>query len=214
MAGRAGPYHRFVKRPFDFVVVILCAPLCILIITIVAILVRYNLGAPVFFTQTRPGLNGKPFKMVKFRTMTNARDENGALLSDSERLTRFGQQLRGTSLDELPELWNVFKGDMSLVGPRPLLMEYLTRYDSVQSRRHEVRPGVTGLAQVMGRNLLEWKERIRTDVDYVNRCSFLLDLWIIYRTFVVVLRRDGISSLDVVTMKPFVGNDDDQSDVK
>ena len=170
-----------------------------------AVIIRIIMGKPVLFRQTRPGRDGKPFTMLKFRSMKDIRDDNGALLPDSERLTKFGDFLRSTSLDELPELINVIKGDMSLVGPRPLLMEYLDRYSSEQVRRHEVRPGITGWAQVNGRNTLSWTKRFEHDVWYVDNWSMWLDIKIIWLTIVKVLARDGISAQDHVTMPPFTG---------
>lgn len=167
--------------------------------------VRVLIGAPVFFTQIRPGLEGKPFRMVKFRTMSDARGFDGELLSDAERLLPFGRFLRSTSLDELPELWNVLKGEMSLVGPRPLLMDYLELYSSQQARRHKVRPGVTGWAQVNGRNALSWEEKLSLDVWYVDNRSIWLDLKIVFLTVKKVLLRDGINAPGEVTMPRFTG---------
>lgn len=174
----------------------------------VAVLVRVKLGSPVLFRHRRPGRNGVPFEMVKFRTMTRDRGPDGVLLSDAERLTPFGRFLRSTSLDELPELWNVFVGDMSLVGPRPLLMAYVPLYTPEQNRRHEVRPGITGWAQVNGRNALTWEEKFRLDVYYVDHHTFLFDLRILLLTALKVLRRDGISSEGVAPMPGFDGRDD------
>ena len=171
----------------------------------IAVIIRIIMGKPVLFRQTRPGRDGKPFTMLKFRSMKDIRDDHGALLPDSERLTKFGDFLRSTSLDELPELINVIKGDMSLVGPRPLLMEYLDRYSSEQVRRHEVRPGITGWAQVNGRNTLSWTKRFEHDVWYVDNWSMWLDIKIIWLTIVKVLAREGISAQDHVTMPPFTG---------
>lgn len=171
-----------------------------------AIIVKIKMGSPSFFTQTRPGLNGKPFNIYKFRTMTNAIDEEGFLLPEAERLTRFGKWLRATSLDELPELWNVLKGEMSLVGPRPLLMQYLDRYTPEQARRHEVKPGLTGWAQVNGRNAITWEEKFALDVWYVDNCSILLDLKIILMTIIKVIKRQGISADGEATMPEFMGS--------
>jgi len=176
------------------------------VILIVAWQVSRKLGSPVFFRQTRPGLHGKPFEMVKFRTMLDAQDENGNPLPDSERMTPFGRFLRSTSLDELPELWNVLKGDMSLVGPRPLLMEYLPLYSKEQYRRHEARPGVTGWAQVNGRNAISWEDKFRLDVWYVDNQSLWLDVKILFLTVKKVLVRDGISGEGEVTMSRFTGS--------
>lgn len=194
------------KRWFDLVfasvgLLILALPLFVLVC-----LVRIKLGCPVFFTQIRPGLNGKPFKMIKFRTMTDARGADCRLLPDSERLTPFGSFLRSSSLDELPELWNVLKGDMSLVGPRPLLMEYLPLYSAEQARRHEVRPGITGWAQVNGRNALSWEEKFQLDVWYVDNHSLWLDLKILWMTLKKVILRDGISAAGEATMSRFTGS--------
>jgi lipopolysaccharide/colanic/teichoic acid biosynthesis glycosyltransferase len=169
-------------------------------------LVRRKLGSPVFFRQVRPGLHGKPFEMVKFRTMTDERDSTGALQPDAARMTPFGQFLRSTSLDELPELWNVLKGDMSLVGPRPLLMEYVPLYTPVQARRHEVRPGVTGWAQVNGRNAISWEDKFRLDVWYVDHRSFWLDVRILWLTVRRVLDRDSINAEGEATMPKFTGS--------
>jgi lipopolysaccharide/colanic/teichoic acid biosynthesis glycosyltransferase len=181
--------------------IVLALPLLLL-----AILIRFQLGTPIFFKQIRPGLHAKPFEMIKFRTMIDAYSANGALLPDSERLTSFGSFLRSSSLDELPELWNVLKGDMSLVGPRPLLMEYLPLYSSPQARRHEVRPGITGWAQVNGRNTLSWDEKFALDVWYVDNRSFWLDLKILLMTVKKVLLREGISGGGEVTMSKFTGS--------
>lgn len=175
------------------------------VLLVVACMVRLFLGAPVIYRQTRPGLNGRAFEMIKFRTMLNAFDADGNPLPDSQRMTRFGSFLRSTSLDELPELWNVLKGDMSLVGPRPLLMEYLPLYSQEQYRRHEVRPGVTGWAQVNGRNALSWEEKFKLDVWYVDNRSFWLDCKIIFLTVKKVLMRDGISADGEATMTKFTG---------
>lgn len=196
------------KRIFDVVAsgigLLVLSP----VILVVALLIHRKLGSPVFFRQTRPGLKGKPFEMVKFRTMLDATDKQGNLLPDDQRMTPFGSFLRSSSLDELPELWNVLKGDMSLVGPRPLLMEYLPLYSSEQYRRHEVRPGVTGWAQVNGRNAISWEDKFRLDVWYVDHRSLWLDLKILFMTVKKVLVRDGISEDGEVTMSRFTGNDD------
>jgi lipopolysaccharide/colanic/teichoic acid biosynthesis glycosyltransferase len=194
------------KRIFD-----ICVSAAALIalspaILIVAILVRVNLGAPIFFRQVRPGVHGKPFEMIKFRSMLNAWDEHGQPLPNDKRLTKFGRLLRSTSLDELPELWNVLKGDMSLVGPRPLLMEYLPLYNEHQARRHEVRPGITGWAQVNGRNAISWEQKFEYDVWYVDNQSFWLDLKILFLTVKKVLVREDISSSETVTMPKFTGS--------
>lgn len=175
------------------------------VLAVTALLVRVKLGSPVLFRQVRPGLDERPFGLIKFRSMTDARDAHGELLPDARRLPPFGRWLRSTSLDELPELWNVLRGDMSLVGPRPLLMQYLPLYSPEQRRRHEVRPGLTGLAQVEGRNALTWDEKFAADVRYVDRQSLWLDLTIIARTVTMILRRDGISAPGEATMPPFTG---------
>jgi len=195
-----------VKRLLDFVIALVALVLLAVPLLILTLMVRRKLGRPAFFLQMRPGLNGKPFEMVKFRTMTDARDAAGELLPDSERLTDFGKFLRATSLDELPELWNVLVGDMSLVGPRPLLMEYLPLYSAEQARRHEVRPGVTGWAQVNGRNAVSWDEKFAMDVWYVEHRSLWLDLQILALTVRKVLVREGISAAGEATMTKFTGN--------
>lgn len=194
------------KRLFDILAAVLGLTIAAVPLAILAALIRLKLGGPVFFRQVRPGLNGQPFMMVKFRTMTDARGPDGGLLPDAARLTRFGRFLRSTSLDELPELWNVLKGDMSLVGPRPLLMEYLPLYSAVQARRHEVRPGITGWAQVNGRNALSWDERFKLDVWYVDHHSLSLDLRILWLTLRKVIQREGISAEGEATMSKFTGN--------
>ena len=176
------------------------------VLLLLAVCVRSRIGRPVFFRQRRPGLGGRAFEMIKFRTMTEARDDQGELLPDAERLPAFGRFLRSTSLDELPELWNVLRGDMSLVGPRPLLMEYLPLYSAEQARRHEVRPGITGWAQVNGRNALSWEEKFELDVWYVDHRSLWLDLRILWLTLSKVLRREGISAAGEVTMGRFQGS--------
>jgi len=193
------------KRLFDFSVS-LCALLALLPgILFMALLVRVNIGTPIFFTQRRPGLHSKAFTMIKFRTMTNAIGADGALLPDAERLTRLGKILRTYSLDELPQIWNVFMGNMSFVGPRPLLMEYLPLYSPEQSRRQNVRPGITGWAQVNGRNAISWEEKFKYDVWYVENQSFWLDMKIIWMTIKKVIAREGISSDNHATMPKFKG---------
>lgn len=194
------------KRLFD-IAAAACALLVLALPLLVVIwMVRRKLGSPVFFTQVRPGMHGKPFKMVKFRSMTSERGADGELLPDAVRLTPFGRFLRSTSLDELPELWNVLKGDMSLVGPRPLLVEYLPLYSPEQARRHEVRPGVTGWAQVNGRNTLSWDDKFKLDVWYVDHRSLWLDLKILWLTVRKVLVREGISAAGEATMEKFTGS--------
>lgn len=202
---KKGFYEKFIKRPQDF----LCALAAILVLSpvmlITAILVRTKLGSPVIFKQERPGLNGKVFMLYKFRTMTDKTDENGNLLPDEVRLTGFGKKLRSTSLDELPELFNILKGDMAVVGPRPLLVRYLPRYNAHQARRHEVRPGFTGYAQVNGRNAITWEDKFDKDVYYVDHVSFSGDWKIIFQTVSTVLKREGISSETSATMEEFMG---------
>lgn len=196
------------KRSFDVICALLVLIALFPVILIVFMLVRVKLGSPVFFCQIRPGKDGRPFQMVKFRTMLNAVDKKGNLLPDDRRMTSFGRFLRSSSLDELPELWNVLKGDMSLVGPRPLLMEYLPLYSDEQYRRHDVRPGVTGWAQINGRNAISWEDKFKLDVWYVNNRSFWLDLKILILTIKKVLVRDGVSGEGEVTMSKFTGNSD------
>lgn len=191
------------KRIFDSSLVLIFLPILVFIGFVVAIMIRIRLGSPIIFKQKRPGLHGKPFTMFKFRTMTDKKGKDGNLLPDSERLTPFGRMLRSTSLDELPELINVLKGEMSLVGPRPLLMEYIPRYTPEQFRRHEVLPGITGLAQINGRNELEWEKRFELDIFYVDNRSFFLDLKILILTVYKVIKRDGISSKTSATMEEF-----------
>lgn len=193
-------------RVFDVAVAAIALVLLSPIILVLALLVRFKLGSPVLFRQIRPGLGGKPFAMIKFRTMTDERGSDGQLLSDAERLTPFGRFLRASSLDELPELWNVLNGDMSLVGPRPLLMEYLPLYTPEQARRHEVRPGITGWAQVNGRNAISWEEKFALDVWYVDNRTFWLDIKILWLTVKKVLVRDGISATGEATMPKFQGS--------
>jgi lipopolysaccharide/colanic/teichoic acid biosynthesis glycosyltransferase len=191
------------KRGFDLVMTILFAPLWVPLLALVAALVRARLGAPVLFRQLRPGRHAELFELIKFRTMTDSRDAEGRLRPDAERLTPLGKWLRSTSLDELPELWNVLRGDMSLVGPRPLLVQYLERYSPRQARRHEVRPGLTGLAQVMGRNALTWDEKFDWDVRYVETQGFWLDVKILLLTIKTVVLRSGISAHGEATMPEF-----------
>lgn len=205
MERRRGFYDRFVKRPQDFLCALAALVVLSPVLLILTLLVRAKLGAPVFFTQDRPGKDGKIFKLYKFRTMLDAYDANGEPLPDDVRLTSFGKKLRATSLDELPELINILKGDMSVVGPRPLLVRYLPRYNERQARRHEVRPGFTGLAQVNGRNALSWEEKFEWDVRYVDNVSFLGDWKIIFKTVWTVIRREGIHSETSTTMEEFMG---------
>lgn len=193
------------KRIFDLTLIVISLPLLMPAFVMVAILVRVNLGKPVLFYQVRPGLFAKPFVMFKFRTMTDERDSVGNLLPDDVRLTQFGKFLRSTSLDELPGLWSVLTGDMSLVGPRPLLMQYLDRYSPEQARRHEVRPGITGWAQVNGRNAISWEDKFKLDVWYVDNQSIWLDIKILLLTVYKVFKRSGISANDSATMPEFMG---------
>lgn len=187
-----GPYERFVKRPLDCFLATCALIVLAPVLIIVAILVRVKLGSPVLFTQERPGVGEKIFKLYKFRTMTDARDENGVLLPDADRLTSFGKVLRATSLDELPELFNIFKGDMAVIGPRPLLVRYLPAYTETERHRHDVRPGLSGLAQVNGRNLVKWDQRLAYDVKYVNKITFFGDVKIIVQTIAKVFKHEGI----------------------
>lgn len=198
-------YLRHTKRVLDLLIATLFLVLFSPVLAVVACIVRAAIGKPIFFCQQRPGLNGRSFIIVKFRTMTDARDAQGRLLPDAERLPSFGRFLRSTSLDELPELWNVLRGDMSLVGPRPLLMQYLERYTPEQARRHEVRPGITGWAQINGRNALSWEQKFTLDVWYVDHLSFWLDVQIIALTAWKILRREGISQPGQATMEEFKG---------
>ena len=201
-------FNRGLKRLMDIFCSLLALVLLFPFLLVLVLLVRFKLGSPIFFRQVRPGRNGVPFKMIKFRSMTDERDAMGNLLPDSERLTSFGKLLRSSSLDELPELWNVLKGDMSLVGPRPLLMEYLPLYSKEQYRRHDARPGVTGWAQVNGRNAISWEDKFRLDVWYVDNQSLWLDVKILFLTVKKVLVRDGISGEGEVTMSKFTGSKD------
>ena len=207
--GNLGNWGCKMKRLFDFIVA-LCALLTLLpVIIVVAALIRFKLGSPILFTQKRPGLNGDIFKMMKFRTMLDAKDKQGNLLPDEQRMTKFGSFLRSTSLDELPGLFNVLKGDMSLVGPRPLLVQYLPLYNKEQARRHNVRPGITGWAQVNGRNAISWEQKFELDVWYVNNQSIWLDFKILLLTVKKVFIRDGINADGHVTIEPFKGSNND-----
>ena len=205
--GKQGVYARYIKRILDVLLsgcaLIVLSP----VLLIVAVLVRTKLGSPVIFCQERPGKDEKVFKMYKFRSMTDARDENGELLPDEVRLTKFGRALRSTSLDELPELWNIFKGDMSIVGPRPLLVEYLPLYNEEQHHRHDVTPGLTGLAQVHGRFNLLWQEKFAYDIEYVNHISFRNDLSIVLQTVREIFRKEDTENPELGTWYPFLGND-------
>lgn len=205
--GKQGIYARYIKRILDVLLsgcaLVVLSP----VLLIVAVLVRTKLGSPVIFCQERPGKDEKVFKMYKFRSMTDARDENGELLPDEVRLTKFGRALRSTSLDELPELWNIFKGDMSIVGPRPLLVEYLPLYNEEQHHRHDVTPGLTGLAQVHGRFNLLWQEKFACDIEYVNHISFRNDLSIVLQTVREIFRKEDTENPELGTWYPFLGND-------
>lgn len=201
-------YQKYIKRILDFILAGTALVVLSPVMAVVAVLVRIKLGKPVVFKQQRPGKNEKIFCMYKFRTMTDQKDENGRLLPDEQRLPKFGRLLRSTSLDELPELFNIVKGDMSIVGPRPLLVQYLPLYNDRQRRRHDVRPGFTGLAQVNGRNSISWEEKFEWDVKYVENVTFSGDCRIILKTIKVVLRRDGVSSETSATMEAFQGSQD------
>jgi undecaprenyl phosphate N,N'-diacetylbacillosamine 1-phosphate transferase len=201
-----GIYKRYIKRLMDIALSLLAIIILSPVLLIVAILVRVKLGSPVIFKQKRPGFNEKIFTLYKFRTMTDEKDENGELLSNDIRLTKLGRILRATSLDELPELFNILKGDMSIIGPRPLLIEYLSLYNEKQKHRHDVRPGLSGLAQVNGRNAISWDEKFDYDVEYVESISFLLDVKLIVQTFFKVFRREGVNKSENITMDKFKGS--------
>jgi lipopolysaccharide/colanic/teichoic acid biosynthesis glycosyltransferase len=203
---KKGLYEKFFKRPFDFIVSLIAFITLLPVLFIVAVLIRVKLGSPVIFKQDRPGLNEKIFTLYKFRTMTDKKDDKGFLLPDSERITKFGKFLRSTSIDELPGLVNIIKGDMSIVGPRPLLVEYLELYNKEQRKRHEVRPGLSGYAQVNGRNALSWEDKFNLDILYVNNVTFRHDVGIILKTIFKVIKREGISSSSSVTMDKFQGS--------
>lgn len=206
-----GFYANGVKRIIDFLLALIALVLLSPVLLVLIILVRTKLGSPVFFKQERPGKDGKIFCLYKFRSMTDERDENGDLLPDDRRLTKFGKMLRATSLDEIPELWNILKGEMSLVGPRPLLVSYLPLYNERQKHRHDVRPGLTGWAQVNGRNTITWEEKFEYDVYYVEHLSFLMDLKVLFKTVEVVLKHNDINSATSVTMEPFTGTVEKQA---
>ena len=203
---KKGFYEKYIKRPQDFCCALAAIIVLSPIMAVTAVLVRVKLGSPVIFKQERPGLHGKIFTLYKFRTMTDAKDKNGNLLPDEVRLTKFGKMLRSTSLDELPELINMLKGDMAVVGPRPLLVKYLPLYNEYQARRPEVRPGFTGYAQVNGRNAITWEDKFEKDVFYVDHITFLGDWKIIFQTLKTVIKREGISSGSSVTMEEFKGS--------
>ena len=213
MSTNSGLYRNYIKRPMDFILSLFALIVLFPLILIISVLVRVKLGSPVIFKQKRPGLNEKIFTIYKFRTMTDKFDENGELLPDEKRLTWFGKFLRSTSLDELPELINVLKGDMSLIGPRPLLVQYLPLYNEYQKRRHQVRPGLSGLAQVNGRNYITWEDRFNLDIQYVNTVSFMVDLKIILITLKKVLIREGINSETAATMEPFEGTSEERVNI-
>lgn len=202
-------YRYYIKELIDRALALMTLLLLMPLLLAIALLVAVKLGRPVLFKQVRPGLQGKLFTMCKFRTMTDASDASGKLLPDAERLTTLGKLLRATSLDELPELWNVLKGDMSLVGPRPLLVEYLPLYSAEQAKRHNVKPGLTGWAQVNGRNAISWEEKFALDVWYVDNRSFWLDVKILFLTVAKIIQREGINAEDSVTMKPFTGSENE-----
>lgn len=201
-----GVYSKYVKRPMDIILSSLSIIVLSPFLLVTTLLVRIKLGRPIIFKQDRPGLNEKIFTLYKFRTMTDDKDENGNLLPDTLRLTSFGKLLRSTSLDELPELFNIFKGDMSVIGPRPLLVQYLPLYSDRHKHRHDVRPGLSGLAQIEGRNCVGWEDRFDLDLCYINKMSFKLDIIIILKTVVKVIRREGITSQNSDTMEPFAGS--------
>lgn len=206
---KGGIYKSFLKRPMDFILSLIAIIVFSPVMLIVAILIRVKLGGPVLFKQKRPGLNEKVFMIYKFRTMTDEKDGNGDLLPDSVRLTKFGRFLRSTSLDELPELFNILKGEMSLIGPRPLLVQYLTIYNEHQKRRHEVRPGLSGLAQISGRNAISWEDKFNLDIQYVSNVNFIGDWKIIFLTIKKVFVREGINSETAATVELFQGIKED-----
>lgn len=203
---KQGIYEKYIKRPQDFCCALAAMIVLSPVMAVTALLVRLKLGTPIIFKQERPGMRGEIFTLYKFRTMTDEKDKDGNLLPDEERLTKFGKMLRSTSLDELPELFNILNGDMSVVGPRPLLVKYLPFYNARQARRHEVRPGFTGYAQVHGRNAISWEEKFNLDVEYVDHVTFMGDWKIIFQTVKTVLKREGISSETAATMEEFKGN--------
>ena len=203
---KSGVYRRYIKRPMDFILSLIAIIVLSPVLLIVALIVKVKLGSPVLFKQDRPGLNEKIFTMYKFRTMNNKMDKKGELLPDEIRLTRFGRILRGTSLDELPELFNILKGDMSVIGPRPLLIEYLPLYNDYQKRRHEARPGLSGLGQVNGRNVISWEDKFNHDIEYVDSINFIGDWKIIFLTLKKVFVREGINSETAATMEHFKGS--------
>ena len=199
-----GPYEKYFKRPLDIIFSLLALIILLIPMCIISVLVKINLGEPVIFRQKRPGKNEKVFSLLKFRTMTDAKDKKGKLLPDEKRLTKFGKILRSTSLDELPELFNILKGDMSFIGPRPLLVEYLPYYTKSEKHRHDVRPGLTGLAQANGRNLVAWDKRLKLDIQYANHVSLLQDISIIFSTITIVFKRSGITDGKTQTMTTLI----------
>lgn len=204
-------YERFFKRPLDMVMAWIALILLTPVILVVSLLVYFKLGSPVFFTQDRPGLHEKVFRMYKFRSMTNKKDSEGNFLPDSERLSKFGRFLRSTSIDELPELFNIARGEMSFVGPRPLLVEYLPLYNEKQKQRHSVRPGLTGLAQISGRNAISWEAKFELDVQYIQKITYVTDTTIFFKTILKAFKREGISSENHVTMEPFLGEKESET---
>lgn len=203
---RTSLYKKYIKRPMDFILSLIAIIILSPVLLVVGVLVRTKLGAPIIFKQNRPGFRENIFTLYKFRTMTDERDEKGELLPDNIRLTKFGKFLRSTSLDELPELFNILLGDMSIIGPRPLLVQYLELYNENQKRRHDVRPGLSGLAQINGRNAISWEDRFKLDIEYVDNISFIGDWKIIFLTIKKVFVREGINSETAATMEPFKGN--------
>ena len=198
-------YAKYIKRMLDFILSLIALIVLSPLMIIIGILARIKLGKPVIFKQKRPGKNEKIFTLYKFKTMTDEKDEQGNLLADEKRLTKFGKFLRSTSLDELPELWNILKGEMAIVGPRPLLVEYLPLYNEEQKHRHDIKPGLTGLAQISGRNAIQWEEKFKEDIEYVNNITFIQDTKIILKTFIKVFKKDGINQEGNATMKKFEG---------
>lgn len=198
-------YAKYIKRMLDFILSLIALIVLSPLMIIIGILVRIKLGRPVIFKQKRPGKNEKIFTLYKFRTMTDEKDEQGNLLADEKRLTKFGMFLRSTSLDELPELWNILKGEMAIVGPRPLLVEYLPLYNEEQKHRHDIKPGLTGLAQISGRNAIQWEEKFKEDIEYVNNITFIQDTKIILKTFIKVFKKDGINQEGNATIRKFEG---------
>lgn len=198
-------YAKYIKIMLDFILSLIALIVLSPLMIIIGILVRIKLGKPVIFKQKRPGKNEKIFTLYKFRTMTDEKDEQGNLLADEKRLTKFGKFLRSTSLDELPELWNILKGEMAIVGPRPLLVEYLPLYNEEQKHRHDIKPGLTGLAQITGRNAIQWEEKFKEDIEYVNNITFIQDTKIILKTFIKVFKKDGINQEGNATIRKFEG---------